>query len=100
MFPDPWWKKRHAKRRLVDTDFLAMLGWVLRPGGLFILKTDVARYARHVKECVAANPGFTRVKIDEVPNHDTWEPTTRERHCVADGLPIYTVFARLDGSHP
>ena len=33
-FPDPWWKRRHVKRRLVDTDFATELNRVLRPGGV------------------------------------------------------------------
>lgn len=94
LFPDPWWKKRHAKRRLVDEDFMKLVAWVLRPGGFFILKSDVFRYARHVQRCVVASERFERKKISDVPGHDVWEPTTRERHCLEDGLPVHAVVAR------
>src|SRR5271170_6476345 len=40
-FPDPWWKRRHEKRRLVDESFTPMLMARLRPGGLLDVRTDV-----------------------------------------------------------
>jgi len=43
-FPDPWWKKRHRKRRIVRPDFLQQVERVLLPGGRFHLWTDVQEY--------------------------------------------------------
>src|SRR5262245_26399841 len=40
-FPDPWWKKRHAKRRVLDRDFLDTLARLLTPGGELFVQTDV-----------------------------------------------------------
>jgi tRNA (guanine-N7-)-methyltransferase len=47
-FPDPWHKKRHHKRRLVQPAFVATLARVLRPGGLFHAATDWEGYAQHM----------------------------------------------------
>ena len=46
LFPDPWPKKKHQKRRLVNANLLAALARVLRPGGQLRLGTDIADYAR------------------------------------------------------
>lgn len=47
-FPDPWPKKRHHKRRLVQPAFAAQLGRILQPGGIVHVATDWADYAEHV----------------------------------------------------
>lgn len=57
-FPDPWHKKRHHKRRLINADFVALALSRLKPGGLLHFATDWAPYAEVVKETVALNPGF------------------------------------------
>lgn len=52
-FPDPWHKKRHHKRRLVQADFLALLATRVEPGGRLHLATDWADYAGHMQEVLA-----------------------------------------------
>ena len=54
-FPDPWPKKRHHKRRLVQPAFVAELARVLKPGGFLHVATDWADYARHTREVLAAS---------------------------------------------
>src|SRR5512139_3785339 len=44
-FPDPWWKRRHHRRRLVDEGMSTLILRLLRPGGLLDFRTDVERYA-------------------------------------------------------
>ncbi len=58
-FPDPWHKKRHHKRRLVQPDFVALLAARLMPGGYFHVATDWPDYAVHIQAALAANPAFT-----------------------------------------
>ncbi len=53
-FPDPWPKKRHHKRRLVDCGFVALLADRLAPGGEFHFATDWADYAAQVMETVSS----------------------------------------------
>jgi tRNA (guanine-N7-)-methyltransferase len=65
-FPDPWPKKRHHKRRLVQPPFIAEMLRVLAPGGLLHVATDWADYAVHTAEVLAQDPRFIPVAIDEL----------------------------------
>ncbi|MFZ5491222.1 MAG: tRNA (guanosine(46)-N7)-methyltransferase TrmB [Pseudomonadota bacterium] len=58
LFPDPWPKKRHHKRRLVNADFLALAARALRPGGRLHIATDWADYAQAIGELLAGNTDF------------------------------------------
>lgn len=55
-FPDPWPKKRHHKRRLVQTDFVALLASRLKPGGYLHLATDWQEYAEQMLAVLCAEP--------------------------------------------
>ena len=57
-FPDPWPKKRHHKRRLVDAEFAALAASRLRPGGTWRLATDWAEYAGQMRAVLDAEPGL------------------------------------------
>jgi tRNA (guanine-N7-)-methyltransferase len=60
-FPDPWPKKRHHKRRLMQPPFVAELARVLRPDGLLHIATDWADYARHTREVMEQSLSFAIV---------------------------------------
>ena len=85
LFPDPWWKKRHHKRRLFSDAFVAMLYRLLRPGGSITFRTDVEPYADHVLEVIAEHGGFSW-------EHDSvteGSPTShREKKCAMVELPV------------
>lgn len=57
-FPDPWPKKRHHKRRIVQPAFLALVASRLAPGGVFRVATDWPPYAEHIEEVVTASGLF------------------------------------------
>ncbi len=57
-FPDPWHKKRHHKRRLVQAEFVALLARKLKPGGLLHLATDWEDYAQHMLAVLAGSAAF------------------------------------------
>lgn len=57
-FPDPWFKNRHRKRRLVTPELLRAIASRLAPGGVFRFLTDVEPYARQVLRLLAAQPDF------------------------------------------
>ena len=59
LFPDPWPKKRHHKRRLVNAAFLALAARVLAPGGRLHIATDWADYAQAIAELLAGSADFT-----------------------------------------
>lgn len=58
-FPDPWPKKRHHKRRIVQPGFLELIGTRLAAGGGLHIATDWANYAEHIDAVFAQADGFT-----------------------------------------
>jgi tRNA (guanine-N7-)-methyltransferase len=57
-FPDPWHKKLHHKRRLVEPEFAQRFRHKLRVGGIFHLTTDWENYSEHMMEVLGASEGF------------------------------------------
>ena len=57
-FPDPWHKKRHHKRRLIQPEFVELLARVLAPGGKLRLATDWEHYAMQMREVIDASASF------------------------------------------
>lgn len=57
-FPDPWPKRRHHKRRLVQAEFVALIRQKLKPNGIFHLATDWQDYANQMLAVLSAAPGF------------------------------------------
>lgn len=57
-FPDPWHKKKHNKRRIVQPDFVQKIRQKLAPEGILHLATDWENYAEHMKEVMDAAPGY------------------------------------------
>lgn len=57
-FPDPWPKKRHHKRRIVQAPFVALCAERLAPGGALHIATDWKNYAEHIDETLAASTDF------------------------------------------
>jgi tRNA (guanine-N7-)-methyltransferase len=77
-FPDPWPKKRHHKRRIVQPDFVALVASRLRPGGVFRMATDWQPYAEHMLAVAGACPALHNdsTQGDYVPRPDS-RPVTR-----------------------
>jgi tRNA (guanine-N7-)-methyltransferase len=55
-FPDPWHKKKHQKRRIVQPEFVELLARAIRPGGLFHAASDWEHYARHILRVLSDMP--------------------------------------------
>lgn len=90
-FPDPWWKPRHIKKRLLTDDFVAEAARYLRPGGRLLLKTDVPGYADWAQDVMAADPNYDTVRL---PDPAAGLPfTLRERRCKFHGYPTFAVQA-------
>jgi tRNA (guanine-N7-)-methyltransferase len=85
MFPDPWPKKRHHKRRIVQTPFLAQVARVLQPGGEFHVATDWPPYAEHIAATLAQAPDFEAVAAP-LPGR---LPTRFERRGQRLGHPVW-----------
>ncbi len=63
-FPDPWHKKRHHKRRLVQPEFCQRIRHKLRVGGIFHLATDWENYAEHMMAVLSESEGFANDQGD------------------------------------
>ncbi len=61
-FPDPWHKKKHHKRRIVQPGFVQKLRPKLKEGGVFHMATDWQPYAEHMLEVMSAAPGFSNLE--------------------------------------
>jgi tRNA (guanine-N7-)-methyltransferase len=59
LFPDPWPKKRHHKRRLIQASFVELLAQRLGAGGLLHLATDWEPYAEHMRDVLKDSPSFS-----------------------------------------
>ncbi|MEM7219975.1 MAG: tRNA (guanosine(46)-N7)-methyltransferase TrmB [Pseudomonadota bacterium] len=75
-FPDPWPKKRHASRRIVQPDTLAVFANALEPGGLLHLATDWQSYAEWMLECAQGEPRLRNLAAGFAPRPDD-RPVTR-----------------------
>lgn len=60
-FPDPWHKKKHHKRRLIQPAFVQQLRKKLKAGGVLHMATDWENYAEHMREVMTAAPGFSNM---------------------------------------
>lgn len=94
-FPDPWPKKRHHKRRIIQRDFVELLAAGIRSGGLLHLATDWAPYADWMLEVLDPCEAFTNLGHPYVERPD-WRPQTRfERRGQGRGHQIFDLlFAR------
>jgi tRNA (guanine-N7-)-methyltransferase len=98
LFPDPWPKTRHHKRRLVQEDFIAELARILRPGGRLRFATDWADYADWALERITRSAAFEWM----AERADDWRAppadhlTTRyEQKGLGDCKPVFLDFRRL-----
>jgi tRNA (guanine-N7-)-methyltransferase len=100
-FPDPWWKRRHVRRRLVDDRMSSLLLGLLAPGGLLDFRTDVQRYAEdavtRLEEVGFLNEAgagqFCQAPPDEIPS-------TREKRYLEIGQPVWRLRLLKPASAP
>lgn len=90
LFPDPWWKRRHQKRRVFQPSFLALAHRLLAPGGWVDARTDVPAYAERIEALFASHDGFALagVTIDD-PELGALPRTHREKKCAELGISTF-----------
>lgn len=97
-FPDPWWKKRHRKRRVLTPQFLADVSRTLAPTGRFHFWTDVEEYFESTLELLAQVPELVgpHTVEEQSPGHDLDYQTHFERRKRQAGRPIYrSLFVKM-----
>jgi tRNA (guanine-N7-)-methyltransferase len=75
-FPDPWPKKRHHKRRLIQPDFVALAASRLAPGGYLHTATDWQEYAEQMLAVLSAEPSLQNTAEGYAPR-PSWRPETK-----------------------
>lgn len=100
-FPDPWWKKRHAKRLVVGDLLLREVVRLLQPGGELFVQTDVeeraAQYATEVAKVDALDPAGDAPGSIALAENPYGARSPREHKAIADGLPIHRMRWRKVG---
>ena len=95
-FPDPWPKKRHHKRRLVQPEFAALAARKLKDGGILHAATDWPDYAEHMNEVFSREP-----LLEPAANGFTSRPVTKfESRGQRLGHPIRELLFRRAGKAP
>ncbi len=98
LFPDPWPKTRHHKRRLVSAPFLTMLARIMKPGAELRIATDIGDYARTALLAVRDTPAFRWLAngpSDWRERASDWPVTRYEQKALAAGRrPVYLRFER------
>lgn len=96
LYPDPWPKQRHHRRRFMSAENLAALARVMLPGAELRLATDIADYADHARAAAAESPDFGLIPTDPRLPWDGWLSTRYERKALLAGrAPQYLRFRRV-----
>jgi tRNA (guanine-N7-)-methyltransferase len=99
-FPDPWWKRRHQRRRLFQEDFAAALARTLTPGGTIFLASDVQEYFTEILGHFSFLPELVQFpwRRDQVTKRGKLIVTDFERKYRKEGRAIYYAgFRKLPG---
>ena len=89
LFPDPWLKRRHHRRRLVTKDFLDSIHRTLVAGGYFFIATDQLDYFQQIEGVVASDTRFSKTDVE-----DSLPVTKFERRFLEHEAPIYRLSLR------
>jgi tRNA (guanine-N7-)-methyltransferase len=98
-FPDPWHKKRHHKRRLIQPDFVQLLQQKLEPGGHLHLATDWEHYAEQMLDVLSEAPGLVNAAGagHYAPRPDTRPVTKFEKRGRRLGHGVWDLLFRRTG---
>lgn len=102
LFPDPWPKKRHLKRRIVNRQLLDQLARVLAPGSRLRLATDIDSYARAMVIACERHPAFRWLACGAADWRERpadWPPTKYEKKAIREGRRRYFLeYQRVEAS--
>lgn len=96
-FPDPWFKKRQAKRRVVQPELVDTLATYLIGGGVVFIQSDIEAVAVEMCDRFEVHPAFQRQSIDWLVTNPLAVPTEREISTIAHSEPVYrALFIRRE----
>ena len=92
-FPDPWFKKRHSKRRVIQPDFISILSNSMQKESLIFIKTDVKDLFEYMDYTISNNLNFKTIDKKNFNYSESFNPnkilTNRERYVIAHKLDIF-----------
>tara|TARA_A100001035_G_scaffold217589_1_gene177501 strand:+ start:87 stop:716 length:630 start_codon:yes stop_codon:yes gene_type:complete len=92
-FPDPWFKKRHHKRRIIQPEFMNNLANSLQKGSLIFIKTDVKDLFDYMDSTISSNFNFKTIAKKDLNYHQSFNPnkvkTNREKYVIVNQLDIF-----------
>ena len=92
-FPDPWFKKRHYKRRVIQPEFINNLSKLLQKGSLIFIKTDVKELFDYMDKTILSNFNFKKIENKDFNYSESFNPnkflTSRERYVIANQFDIF-----------
>ena len=92
-FPDPWFKKRHYKRRIIQTEFISLLSNSLQKGCLIFIKTDVRDLFDYMDYKISSNFNFKKIEKKDFNYSASFNPnkvkTNREKYVIVNQLDIF-----------
>lgn len=95
-FPDPWFKRKQQKRRVVQPELVEDVAAFLTPGGMLLVQSDVAAVASEMRDRFAAHPAFRLQTPDWLPSNPFPVSTEREVSTLERGEPVYRAqFTRV-----
>ena len=99
-FPDPWFKKRHHKRRVIQPDFINSLSNSIQKGTLILIKTDVKDLFDYMKNTILNNISFRKIENQDLDCSNNFNPfnipTNREKYAILNQLKIYEeIFIKI-----
>ena len=99
-FPDPWFKKRHNKRRVIQPDLINTLSNSLQSGSLIFIKTDVKDLFNYMDYTISSNSNFKKIDKKELNYSESFNPnnvkTDREKYVIVNKLDIYeNIYFRI-----
>ncbi len=95
-FPDPWFKRRHSKRRIVQPQLVNLLAHYLNPMGTVFLQSDIKTVAVEMVHCFQQHPNFQRKHPETwLPTNPFPVPTEREKFTLSRSQPVYRALFNL-----
>ena len=92
-FPDPWFKKRHIKRRVIQPEFINLLSNSLQKGSLIFIKTDVKDLFDYMDYTISSNINFKEIEQNNFNNSESFNPskvkTSREKYVIVNQIDIF-----------
>ena len=92
-FPDPWFKKKHYKRRVVQPEFIHILSNSLQKGSLIFIKTDVEDLFDYMDSAISSNFKFKTIDEKDINYSESFNPikvkTNREKYAIDNHLDIF-----------